>query len=1198
MPIDRYLYMSDFWPQQDGSLRLRDGYAKFASGVQPNVQVHSIQGVVGAGPAYKRLIVYWQNKVPYTLDPATGISSIPQIRGAAIQSNDRFCYFYTNGHLHAFNGTDAKFFDGAIWRDIGLPQLDKTLAAAFIITPSVREFSPTEASAVTLTLAGGGSFPKDQFGRAFYCAFYDLDAQEIGPATIASGPADGFVLFALNQELQVAALPNTSSTKPRWVKLPALTGDGDDNARFMVTLTSLLTGSSFVSQAATLAIASASGNPVKFPAPSFMGQLSAPNLAAGPVSLTITGAEQSVQDPTVPASTAINFTGADRFKIKVIGGVQFFTYDTGNINVSINGSNDFRFAWAYLYGQTSDPDGNGNSPIAAALAAAINADSRKLLTASASGITVTITPTVAGQNATYSITSSSVTNQPQTFGINTTSYHVNVSVTPFGVRFIYDAGTVTLTINGVALSVPYGQADTPQSIAAAMNLAVNAQNGILNSANSGAVDTLSLDGNEVLLQINDPAHGLSANDVIGFGGTGDAALDGKLFTVLNPTTNSFQIIASGLSSPVVSGTVYKLLSVTAPTTTVTITSPNSFAGYRVNANLGIPGSTIGGDTPGFQFYGSIYNTNTKHVGNRVPLGARLNLTVRANVKIINQVLSLSDSEWVILIGRTADGAQIPYAIIDADGNWTTMPADGSEPILFLSDRTDIDGDSELPSRNYPPPGTLDFNSQIAPDPAVIGTFRKAWVEADHCCGAMDGQPTVFRSGSALDMREGKFVGLPEQSWDPEDIETLPTASPITCGQGYQQESWVYSTEDVAVLIELAGELGWQGPWNMGAVGQFAWARGWRNLPYWLTGEKQLATIVGSGYSQLAGVTSVEEPGPLPISDEYEAALLSQIADKYLSEVEINYIKIPKKRVEVLRIQGRDDSGNPIIIIHDFNLRDERSAYGIGYQEKYLGPLAGTQAIVIPNMGLQRTGGQVTSSIAYNIAAGDVVPSVFAGQDVEIDSSADPTFSGTFQLSQVNVAPSPLNPNLVILSIAYLQVGIDAFASGNATFLPNPLTFAVARDQNNVLRVLVGAQDGNIYELYSGTNDLGAYQKAQALKLVNSGSQRSATKYLEWYGDPNAKFFVARDLTIGFDSANMQALCDETKSPDEFQGDENNQHWITDVGQDPEMIHLYLLAELQGQDGQTYDLNNPPHIPMESAGRIWLVSPELGATRPR
>jgi hypothetical protein len=316
---------------------------------------------------------------------------------------------------------------------------------------------------------------------------------------------------------------------------------------------------------------------------------------------------------------------------------------------------------------------------------------------------------------------------------------------------------------------------------------------------------------------------------------------------------------------------------------------------------------------------------------------------------------VTDSEQQILIGRTADGAEIPYVIIDNTGTWLSTPA--SVQNVLIED-SNTDGSSEMPSRSFPPPGTLDYNQQLAnlpggviENPPVITTFKRAWVESDHCCGTIDGLPTIYRSGSAQDLREGVFVGLPEQAYDPVDIETFPTANPITCGQGYEGESWVFTRQDSGVLLELAGETQWQGPWNIGGAGQFAWAKAWKNMPFWVTGTKQLATISLGGYEQMAGMSSVSKAGPVVVSQEYEAALLAKIGDAYLGDTEVCYIRHPDKIVDVLRIKCRDSNGCPFTVIHDFNLRDERSPYGQAYEENLTGSLT-SNCDVAPTPGIE------------------------------------------------------------------------------------------------------------------------------------------------------------------------------------------------------------------------------------------------------
>src|SRR6266566_1859064 len=86
MPRDRYLLVRNFWPQQDGGFRLRDGYRILVPGAQAGVPIHSIIGVTGPGPLYKPLVVFWQGTTPYIFDPATITVTTPTVRGTPVQS--------------------------------------------------------------------------------------------------------------------------------------------------------------------------------------------------------------------------------------------------------------------------------------------------------------------------------------------------------------------------------------------------------------------------------------------------------------------------------------------------------------------------------------------------------------------------------------------------------------------------------------------------------------------------------------------------------------------------------------------------------------------------------------------------------------------------------------------------------------------------------------------------------------------------------------------------------------------------------------------------------------------------------------------------------------------------------------------------------------------------------------------------------
>ena len=150
-----------------------------------------------------------------------------------------------------------------------------------------------------------------------------------------------------------------------------------------------------------------------------------------------------------------------------------------------------------------------------------------------------------------------------------------------------------------------------------------------------------------------------------------------------------------------------------------------------------------------------------------------------------------------------------------------------------------------------------------------------------------------------------------------------------------QESWVFTVGELATLSELSGEVAWNGPYNFGIAGRHAFDTGWKGLPFWVSHDKQLCTMIS------------DQDGPISISTEYEAALLARIDDLHLEDVEVVYFRDSLRMVEILMIRGIDDADNPFTVVHDFNLRDDSSPYGQGYEWDFEDALSAvyTEALV-------------------------------------------------------------------------------------------------------------------------------------------------------------------------------------------------------------------------------------------------------------
>lgn len=582
----------------------------------------------------------------------------------------------------------------------------------------------------------------------------------------------------------------------------------------------------------------------------------------------------------------------------------------------------------------------------------------------------------------------------------------------------------------------------------------------------------------VTLTVIATAHGLSTGDVGIIAGTTNfdgvylvTVVDVNTFTVTLPSTNT------NANTGAV-GTIKRIVKAANATASVDVLANTQDTSYQVNQNLGLAASTIGGANPGYQFFASIYNVNGGgHVGNRISIGGRaLQTAYRSNWHIAGLPdLSGTDTEWNILIGRTGDGAQVPYPASDNAVNWAVVQ---SAQTTFTINQANIDGAHELPTRN----GII---------PSQCNMFCLA---GDFAYAADTGSPTLRRSGSFADLRSGVFVGQPEQSWAPNDIDTFPTAEACTGMFEIDQEVFMGTLHDCALSANLAGVQQWVGPWNVGIAGRRAGTKCGAQGFFWVSGDKQLCT-----FSQ--GV-------PVVASEEYELAELSQIGDAFLSTVECTYYRDASKNKEELRIEAQKADGTPYTIIHDFKLREVYSApgslYGQGYSSTFTGPLA------------------------------------------------------------------------------------TAFTS------------ALIRDSSG-LKIYAGSSTGQLYQLYTGADDVGNQYSADLILLVNGGTQRSSVPFIDWYGDGQVDVSSGQTLSTSL-TAGSQFAFEQLTPPDNpaqvVQGSENDflfRAYFTT----PEVQHKYVRFQLTSHSADgNLNLNNPVHVPLESYGRIYELIPAIGDGRSR
>lgn len=1165
MSTNRYLRVRNLMPRPNGEFELRDGYSEVTmQTVDTSLPIHSITSFFDLTTG-QYVVLFWQGTIPKKLDLSSWEIAVVAVLGQAIQAGDEFSYALSGtGHLLAFNGTDKKWYatEGGIaaWRDVGLREPTDDEVADVAITEGVRELTTVEAPAVTLTEGAGGSFnntAKD--GMSFYVALFDPAFDEVGPATISVSANPVKIIAGPARKVTVGVLPNLATVNASWLKLIARTEDSQTPAYFCTNTETAITDATRISDDTlginAIAHGLSTGDVVIQSDVAFL-YLDPPLIPLdkpfdGVYQVTVTDADHyTVRIPSSISATPGGVGGTVRRIVvagnavtsidvldtaidhsyvvnqdrgvpaSAIGGAQpgyqlYLSIEnavTGHVgnrkaigfrlapatrtNLHLSNLPDYSQVdpeWVGLIGRTKD---GGETPYVVTKA------DGSFFVASSFSIP---TSAVAGAGANVAISTTIV--RPAVFlngwGNNghVGDYEAGVSQghqNPLGLN-----NDVTIGYTNASLV-----SDGSDTTAATCSLSHTHQY-------AGAV-----------WKFNGPVSSSATLKILSQvpGGTGTRTRDAGIWYSLDAGVNWIKLYQSALRSKILDTVAL------APATDISKIQVMAFTDSHDNMSHAVFEVYIEYGTTGAAWSnpGDVSSTTADASVTVTPADPSSKI-LRANqfgLALPDQIISglsfIMEIELVGAGGTSANallqvvrdglpvGSPVPFTVTPGRQDYTIGGSDELFGTTWASGDLDATNSGFDLSLNLNGSAAQTYNARnfrwkvhgvsatsiatmvesIAEDTLELPTrndvppaFDKAWREGERLCGNTPNSPEVFRSAAESDATTGDFLGLPEQSWDPADVETTPSAEVIRAAAGYQQESWTHSHTKLAVLSELMGDTQWKGPFPGGAVGQKAWAVGSNGNPYWLSPQLQILTVDANGK-------------PVPVSTEYEAALLGQIGRTYLKDTEIVSYSLPSRHIDILYISARDSEGIPFAVIHDFNMVDSVSPYGEGYQFQFSGALAAAHTV----------------------------------------------------------------------AIVYDETGDAQLWAGSAT--------------------------GRLYRLLSGGTDNGTEILGETIGLKYVGPNREIVKELQWFGDRKVRWYIAKELTKTAILTDFKDLGAAKPVPEH----ERDNMWYVelDIG---EMTHCYLWMRLQGHSADgNMDLSDPPHLPVESYGRVLQVTPQMGTPR--
>lgn len=156
------------------------------------------------------------------------------------------------------------------------------------------------------------------------------------------------------------------------------------------------------------------------------------------------------------------------------------------------------------------------------------------------------------------------------------------------------------------------------------------------------------------------------------------------------------------------------------------------------------------------------------------------------------------------------------------------------------------------------------------------------------------------------------------------------------------------------------------------------------------------------------------------------------------------------------------------------------------------------------------------------------------------------------------------------------------------FVRSPQNVISMRDDTGKWRLWVGDNVGKFLQLEDGVDDNGSTYSAEYVTIVNVGADMPMVNSLEYQGDANVQLRVTPRLNLTL--AELSLLPSIVKEEQDI----DNARYRFDV-EEPAQQMVFSLT-LGSILGGTLDDNINPHIPLETRGRVYVLRPELGASR--